>query len=119
VAVLRNTLPPGVEVGAYANGFATSTSAWLSGGRGAEGEDEGEGGRGAARCTPGEAGAAGAASPDPAGTATITPDAYAAAVLDWIDAGATIVGGCCGVGPAHMAAVAAAVSSKQQGRRGA
>ena len=31
------------------------------------------------------------------------PDAYAAFALGWIDQGATIVGGCCEVGPAHIA----------------
>ena len=35
----------------------------------------------------------------------ITPGAYAAAAAGWVEAGATIVGGCCGVGPAHVAAV--------------
>lgn len=32
---------------------------------------------------------------------------YAAAVAAWIDAGATIVGGCCGTGPAHLRAAIA------------
>jgi S-methylmethionine-dependent homocysteine/selenocysteine methylase len=31
------------------------------------------------------------------------PDAYAALALGWADAGAAIVGGCCEVGPAHIA----------------
>jgi homocysteine S-methyltransferase len=39
----------------------------------------------------------------------ITPDVYAGHVLDWIGQGATIVGGCCEVGPAHIAAVAKAI----------
>jgi S-methylmethionine-dependent homocysteine/selenocysteine methylase len=39
----------------------------------------------------------------------LTPEAYAAFAADWIAAGATIVGGCCGVGPAHIAALAAAM----------
>lgn len=30
------------------------------------------------------------------------PDQYAAHVMDWVEAGATIVGGCCEVGPAHI-----------------
>ncbi|MCC1492118.1 homocysteine S-methyltransferase family protein [Cognatishimia sp. F0-27] len=33
------------------------------------------------------------------------PEAYATHVMGWIDAGATIVGGCCEVGPAHIAAI--------------
>ena len=32
---------------------------------------------------------------------------YAALARQWIEAGATIVGGCCGTGPAHVAALAA------------
>lgn len=39
----------------------------------------------------------------------LTPEAYAAYAADWIAAGATVVGGCCGVGPAHIAALAAAM----------
>ncbi len=37
------------------------------------------------------------------------PDAYAAFALGWVGQGATIVGGCCEVGPAHIAALAAAL----------
>jgi S-methylmethionine-dependent homocysteine/selenocysteine methylase len=33
----------------------------------------------------------------------LDPDAYAAFALGWAEAGATIVGGCCEVGPAHIA----------------
>lgn len=39
----------------------------------------------------------------------LSPDAYASHVLRWIDAGATIVGGCCEVGPAHIKATAEAI----------
>lgn len=35
-----------------------------------------------------------------------TPDAYADHVMGWVDQGATIVGGCCEVGPAHIAEIA-------------
>ncbi|PAU81585.1 homocysteine S-methyltransferase [Halovibrio salipaludis] len=34
------------------------------------------------------------------------PDAYAEQVLNWVEKGATIVGGCCEVGPAHIKALA-------------
>lgn len=34
------------------------------------------------------------------------PDRYAAHVMDWVGAGAVIVGGCCEVGPAHIARLA-------------
>lgn len=36
----------------------------------------------------------------------LTPEAYAAFVLHWVSQGATIVGGCCEVGPAHIAEIA-------------
>lgn len=39
----------------------------------------------------------------------ITPADYAAHVPGWLDAGATMVGGCCGIGPAHLAEVATAL----------
>ena len=37
------------------------------------------------------------------------PDAYAHFALGWIEQGATIVGGCCEVGPAHIARLAQAI----------
>jgi homocysteine S-methyltransferase len=37
------------------------------------------------------------------------PDAYAAHVMHWVAQGATIVGGCCEVGPAHILAIASAL----------
>ena len=39
----------------------------------------------------------------------ITPEVYAQHALGWIAQGATIVGGCCEVGPAHIAALSAAI----------
>jgi homocysteine S-methyltransferase len=36
----------------------------------------------------------------------MTPAAYADHVMSWVDQGATIVGGCCEVGPAHIAEIA-------------
>jgi len=36
----------------------------------------------------------------------LTPDAYADFAMGWVEAGATIVGGCCEVGPAHIATLA-------------
>lgn len=48
--------------------------------------------------------------PEPDGTWTLTeaddPDAYAQYARQWIDAGATIIGGCCGTTPATIAAIA-------------
>ncbi|PUB18473.1 homocysteine S-methyltransferase family protein [Yoonia sediminilitoris] len=37
------------------------------------------------------------------------PEAYAAYAMDWIAQGATIVGGCCEVGPGHIATLAEAI----------
>ena len=36
----------------------------------------------------------------------LDPDAYCRHAADWVDLGATIVGGCCEVGPAHIQALA-------------
>lgn len=36
----------------------------------------------------------------------LTPDAYAGHVGSWIDQGASLVGGCCEIGPAHIAELA-------------
>ena len=35
----------------------------------------------------------------------LTPSGYLAWVNDWIDRGASIVGGCCGIGPEHIGAI--------------
>lgn len=40
----------------------------------------------------------------------LDPDAYAAFAMDWIATGATIVGGCCEVGPAHIARLAETIT---------
>ena len=40
---------------------------------------------------------------------TATPIDYAAAAVSWVDAGATVVGGCCRTGPDHIRAMAAAL----------
>ncbi len=39
----------------------------------------------------------------------LTPDRYTGFAMDWVARGASIVGGCCEVGPAHIAALAAAL----------
>lgn len=41
----------------------------------------------------------------------LDPDAYAAFAMKWIDQGATIVGGCCEVGPAHIAKMAETITA--------
>ena len=45
--------------------------------------------------------------PDWAFVDQITPADYLKVAGDWIDAGAKIVGGCCGIGPAHISALSA------------
>lgn len=40
----------------------------------------------------------------------VEPEALAAATCDWVRRGVRVVGGCCGLGPSHIAAVAAAVT---------
>lgn len=35
----------------------------------------------------------------------LDPAGYLGWVQSWVDAGATIVGGCCGIGPEHIAAI--------------
>jgi homocysteine S-methyltransferase len=42
----------------------------------------------------------------------ITPQAYLRHAEAWVEAGATVVGGCCGVGPAHIAALAKQLCGK-------
>jgi homocysteine S-methyltransferase len=69
----------GLPFGAYANGFTKITEAFL--------QD--------------------APTVDALSARTdLTPDAYAEHVMRWVGAGATIVGGCCEVGPAHIAEIA-------------
>ncbi len=47
----------------------------------------------------------------------IGPDEYARLALEWRAEGAQIVGGCCGVTPAHIAAAARALAGTRPGRR--
>ncbi|WP_372833350.1 homocysteine S-methyltransferase family protein [Puniceibacterium confluentis] len=41
----------------------------------------------------------------------LTPEAYARHALHWADLGATLIGGCCEVGPAHIAATSRALTA--------
>ncbi|MDW4498364.1 homocysteine S-methyltransferase family protein [Sulfitobacter sp. D35] len=43
--------------------------------------------------------------------ADMTPERYADHVMGWVDHGATIVGGCCEIGPAHIAEIARRLSA--------
>jgi S-methylmethionine-dependent homocysteine/selenocysteine methylase len=42
----------------------------------------------------------------------LDPDSYGAFVSRWLDAGATVVGGCCGMEPAHIARIADLVANR-------
>ena len=68
-----------VPTGAYANGFTRITKAFLEGGTTADGLQQ---------------------------RRDMGPKIYAEHVLRWVDHGATIVGGCCEVGPDHIAETA-------------
>jgi len=52
-------------------------------------------------------------APDTSGARThdATPAEFASHALAWIDAGARLVGGCCGTTPDHIGAIAAAIAS--------
>jgi homocysteine S-methyltransferase len=69
----------GLPCGAAANGFGRATSDYLAG------------------------------NYDGADGPPVTPERYAAAALGWVGRGATLIGGCCETGPAHVAATAAAL----------
>jgi S-methylmethionine-dependent homocysteine/selenocysteine methylase len=77
-AALPELAATGVPFGAYANGFHQIVEQFLPGST----VDDLE------------------ARPD------LDPDTYLTIVGRWIDAGATIVGGCCEIGPAHIRAIA-------------
>ena len=56
--------------------------------------------------------------PDPVtGRYSLTPAAFAAAMVDIVRAGVSIVGGCCGTTPEHILALRSAVISTTPGRR--
>jgi S-methylmethionine-dependent homocysteine/selenocysteine methylase len=40
---------------------------------------------------------------------TLTPDEFASAAMEWVGGGAGAVGGCCGIRPAHIAALRTAL----------
>ncbi|MEM7520614.1 MAG: homocysteine S-methyltransferase family protein, partial [Pseudomonadota bacterium] len=69
----------GKPIGAYANGFTQITEAFIAGGTTASGLT---------------------ARKD------LTPETYADHAMRWVETGATVIGGCCEVGPAHIAEIA-------------
>lgn len=95
--LLLSLVPPGVKVGAYANGFKTTTTQWL-------GQRSGD---------------LTIRDEDYLPSGMITPAACARYALSWRRQGATILGGCCGVGPEHIAAVAGVVRHWEQQQQAA
>jgi len=81
LAILKKIAPPGITIGAYANGFNTVKAA---GG----GDDDASGGLSEY-------------------DQELTPEVYANHAAQWVsEHGAEILGGCCGVFPEHIEAVA-------------
>lgn len=78
-AALDTLAPMGLPFGAYANGFTKISEAFL-------------------KDAPTVA--------DLERRTDLDPDAYATMAMTWLDHGATILGGCCEVGPAHIAELA-------------
>ncbi len=78
-AALDKLLPCGRPVGAYANGFTQITPAFIAGQTTAD---------------------------DLSARADMTPAIYADHAMGWVQQGATIIGGCCEVGPAHIKEIA-------------
>jgi S-methylmethionine-dependent homocysteine/selenocysteine methylase len=46
---------------------------------------------------------------------TVTPEDFAEASVDWAKAGATVIGGCCGIGPEHIAELSRSLSARLSG----
>jgi homocysteine S-methyltransferase len=82
LAAMRELAPLGLPFGAYANGFSEISNLPLP-------ETDN--------------------APDYTHRHDLTPEKYTEFALQWIDQGATIVGGCCEVGPAHIRHLAAAL----------
>lgn len=96
---------PETRLGAYANGFYGTTSEWLSQANAC--------GDSPPMLRRNEGDYAVVASDDSASQGavvkTLTPGAYSKFAVEWFASGASIIGGCCGIGPQHMAAVRAAL----------
>lgn len=88
----------GVACGAYANGFATTTSEWLA----TSAEQGSEEGAVEWVVQPAD-------EYDQEGV--VRPAAYAAHAVEWVRAGASLIGGCCGCKPAQVEALAKIASA--------
>jgi S-methylmethionine-dependent homocysteine/selenocysteine methylase len=84
LAALRELSTMGLPFGAYANGFSEISSLPLPDA---------------------------VAAPDYTHRHDLTPEKYTDFVMQWVGLGATIVGGCCEVGPAHIRHLASALKA--------
>ena len=82
LAALKELSTMGLPFGAYANGFSEISSLPLPDA---------------------------VAAPEYTHRHDLTPEKYTAFVMEWVKLGATIVGGCCEVGPAHIRHLASAL----------
>ena len=94
-----------LAVGGYGNAFEDTTSAWLAGTATNAEWRASERGIGCSCCEDLRIDAADY-RPQPNGPGIITEHAYARQVGGWAAGGATLLGGCCGVTPAHIAELA-------------
>jgi S-methylmethionine-dependent homocysteine/selenocysteine methylase len=94
--ILVNSNRSDIMIGGYANGFSTTTSQWLQTKEGGE-KERGVGDQ-PNELVPGEEYST--------ETGLILESAYAEHAEQWRSLGARIIGGCCGIGPSHVAAVA-------------
>lgn len=97
IAEVSAVVDGSAELGGYANRFAGRTS------------DDGEDGQEGDETTAHGHGANEALS---ALRDDLSPEHYRTLVTRWLDDGATIIGGCCGMTPDHIAALAAAVTRR-------
>mmetsp|Transcript_9493 Transcript_9493/g.15240 ORF Transcript_9493/g.15240 Transcript_9493/m.15240 type:complete len:172 (+) Transcript_9493:1-516(+) len=88
---LRECLPPSIQVGGYANGMDSNSG----------GDSSSSSGSSSSKSTE--------VKPiEPQIKDSYNdcgPESYAEVAMDWIQDGATIVGGCCGIFPEHIAAL--------------
>ena len=78
-AALESLAKANVPMGAYANAFTMITKAFLDGGSTAQSLEA---------------------------RRDLNPDVYATFAMEWVEQGATIVGGCCETNPAHISEIA-------------
>ena len=120
---LRAAVPAEIEVGAYANGFRRTTSEWLSGSGASTsssssvintpaGTSPSPGALLVCSCVGDHRQKGSCCAEDYDTGGIILPRAYLSHAKQWVSAGATIVGGCCAIGPEHISVLAKTLSAK-------